>query len=306
MQKRAYHSLIWGGLLIVLGLALIANNMGWLGDWNVPIWSLILGAFSLVFLVTYLGDRTQWWALIPGLVILGIAVAVFLAEQDLVSGEIVATFILGGIGLPFLLIFVTDRRHWWALIPGMTMSGIALAVLLGGLELISGTAVAGIIVGGVSLGFLSIYLADREQWWALIPGGIVGTVAFFLLMATVVEYVWPIALILLGLLLLRSSLGRGQRRSRPPADRAHPSPPPAKPIPQERQRMPTLEEQIEAAIAEEPEVIEDAEIVSESEPETDVSEQQAKETPPAEQEDKDEDAPANDQDPDTPASPLQT
>ena len=120
MQKRTYHSLIWGGLLIALGLALIANNMGWLGDWNVPVWSLILGACSLIFLVTYLSDRTQWWALIPGLVILGIAVAVFLAEEDLVSGEIVATFILGGIGLPFLLIFVTDRRHWWAL---MTLHG---------------------------------------------------------------------------------------------------------------------------------------------------------------------------------------
>lgn len=266
MQKRAYHSLIWGGLLIALGLALIANNMGWLGDWNAPVWSLILGACSLIFLVTYLSDRTQWWALIPGLVILGIAVAVFLAEEDLVSGEIVATFILGGIGLPFLLIFVTDRRHWWALIPGMTMSGIALAVLLEGLGLISDTAVAGIIVGGVSLGFLSIYLADREQWWTLIPGGIIGTVALFLLMATVIEFVWPVALILLGLFLLR---GRPQRRrSSPSAVQASSPPAPAKPAPPQRQRMPTLEEQIEAAVAEDPEAIEDAEIISETKAKT--------------------------------------
>ena len=274
MQKRAYHSLIWGGLLIALGLALIANNMGWLGDWNVPVWSLILGAFSLIFLVTYLSDRTQWWALIPGLVILGIAVAVFLAEEDLVSGEIVATFILGGIGLPFLLIFVTDRRHWWALIPGMTMSGIALAVLLEGLGLISDTAVAGIIVGGVSLGFLSIYLADREQWWTLIPGGIIGTVALFLLMATVIEFVWPVALILLGLFLLRGSLGRKQRRSSPSAVRVPSPPAPAKPTQPKRQRTPTLEEQIEAAIAEESEGIEDAEIINETEPEPEQPEPQ--------------------------------
>jgi hypothetical protein len=182
-----------------------------------------------------------------------------LAEQDLVEGYVVATIILAGVGLPFLLIYLSDRQHWWALIPAMTMMGIAAGVFLEGIGTIGGPAVGGLAVGGISLGFVSIYLIDREQWWALIPGGVMGVLAFFLLLATAARFVWPAALIALGLLMLRRSLGRGRRRPRratlPPApvssidtaelDRA------VKETVPERERLPTLEEQITAAIAEE-------------------------------------------------------
>jgi hypothetical protein len=93
MRKRGFGALVWGGMLIILGLFLLLENLDLLGDWKAPVWSLILGAISLMFLATFVADRKQWWALIPGVVILGIAVAVFLAEQELVAGEIVATII---------------------------------------------------------------------------------------------------------------------------------------------------------------------------------------------------------------------
>jgi hypothetical protein len=251
MQKSGYR-LIWSGLFIVLGLALLADNLDLLGDWNAPVWSLMLGAISLIFLVTYISDRRQWWALIPGLTILGTAVGVFLAEQDLVEGYWVASIILAGVGLPFVLIFFADRRQWWALIPGMTMCGIAVGVGLEGANVISDEAVGGVIVGGIGLGFLSIYLVDRRQWWALIPGGILGTIAVFLLLAAVAEFVWPLLLILLGVLMLWNNMGggrRGRRRQERRARRA-PAPPPVKPVKVERPRIPTLEEQIQEALDE--------------------------------------------------------
>jgi hypothetical protein len=215
----------------------------------------LLAAFSLLFLGTYISDRKQWWALIPGLHILAIAIGVFLAEMDLVAGYIVATIILAGVGLPFLLIYLTDRQHWWALIPGIIMGMIAVAVFFEGTGAIGGEAVGGLVVGGVSLAFFSIYFVDRQHWWALIPGSIMGIVAFFLLLATAAEYIWPVALILLGFFMLRGSLGGGRKErvaTRPaapsveieqisPGDQSQASP---------RKRLPTLEEQIEAALAE--------------------------------------------------------
>jgi hypothetical protein len=160
------------------------------------------------------------------------------------------------------LIFLIDRQHWWALIPGLTMTGSAVAIFLEEVNLISGEAVGGIIVGSIGLGFLLIYVVDRRQWWALIPGGVLGTVAFFLLLATSAGFIWPVLLIVLGLLLLRGSLGDRRRASRQITAPAAPAPAPdldapaqavkiAKP---ERRRLPTLEEQIEAAIADMPEV----------------------------------------------------
>ena len=203
--------------------------------------------------------------------------------------------ILAGLGLPFLLIFLTDRKHWWALIPGMTMIGVAAAVFLEGVGVISDEAVGGLVVGGIALGFLLIYLIDRKQWWALIPGGIMGTVAFFLLVATVIEYVWPVALILLGLLLLRSGLVGGRQRPRGAERVSAPTPPPPEPAKRERQRLPTLEEQIEEAIAQEPEVVEEAEVVTEPEPEGQAPEPSV-DAPPAPEvpESPDEPAPAAD------------
>jgi hypothetical protein len=127
--------------------------------------------------------------------------------------------------------------------------------LLEGIGLIGGTAMGGVIVGGISLGFLTIYLLDREQKWALFPGGILGVVALFIVAAAAIEYIWPLVLILIGLFLLRGSLGRRDRRTEP-ATIPDIAPDPAAvdaAIPQ-RRRVPTLEEEIEAALAEEPEL----------------------------------------------------
>jgi hypothetical protein len=267
MRNRKLNSLIWGGLLVALGILLLIDNLDLLGDWNAPIWSLVLAALSLVFLATYFSDREQWWALIPGLVILGIAVAVFLAEQDLVADYVVATIILAGVGVPFFLIYLSDRQHWWALIPAFTMTGVATGVLLEGVGAISGTAVAGFVFAGISGGFGAIYLIDRHQWWALIPGGIMGVMAFGFLLAAATEYVLPIALILLGLFLLRSNLIGGLRQSRSASLSTEPIPSitteeldrSTQATPSKQKRSPTLEEQIRAAIAEE-------EIVSGDEP----------------------------------------
>jgi hypothetical protein len=147
------------------------------------------------------------------------------------------------------------------------MSGIALAVLLEGIGLIGGTAMGGVIVGGISLGFLTIYALNREQTWALFPGGIMAVVALFLVAAAAIEYIWPLVLILLGLFLLRGNLGRRDHRTpthqvppQTPATEAAtipdiaPDPATVDAAVPQRRRMPTLEEEIEAALAEEPEL----------------------------------------------------
>ncbi len=273
MSRRRYASLLWGGFLIILGIALLAENLDLLGDWTVPIWSLALWAGGLLFLAVFFSERDQWWALIPGLVLPGIGTAVYLGERGLVAEHAVGTIILATIGLPFLLIFLSDRSQWWALIPAFALAGSACGVFLEGTGAISDEAVAGVIVGGVSLGFLSIYFFEREQWWALIPGGILALIALLMLLATATEYILPLALILVGILLLRGVLGRGRRS----AQRGHPTPSSQtlyndssfsamssdtlatsnKTSTAERKQLPTLEEQIQAAIVEEQEAAKD-------------------------------------------------
>ena len=249
MHKRGRTRLIWGGMLILLGLLLLAETLDWLGGLNVSFWSLILGAASLIFLTTFVNDRKQWWALIPGLVLLGVAAAVVLAEQDLVADHVVATIILAAVGLPFLLIYIIDRQHWWALIPAFTMVGVAAGVFLEGAGTITGQATAGFVLGGISLGFLFVYVVDRELWWALIPGGIMGLMAMIFLLATAARFILPVAIILFGLLLLYRNLASDRQQPHKPDRPIAPSPPITASAGPESQRLPTLEEQIEVAIA---------------------------------------------------------
>lgn len=248
MHEREYGRLIWGGFLVALGLLLLVDNLGFLDDWEGLAWSVGLGLVSLVCLVIFFADRSQWWVLIPGLIMAGIAAGIFLEWAEIAEGDLTGALVTGGIGLAFLLVFLSDRQNWWALIPTMIMGGVGLALLLEVLGLANDEAVGGIIVGGVAMGFISIFLNDRRHWWALFPGVPIGTVAFFLLVASAADLICPSLLILLGLFMLWVNLTGGFRRRPRRGPVRPPAPRPPKPA---RRRTPTLEEEIQQAVSEE-------------------------------------------------------
>ena len=85
-------------------------------------------------------------------------------------------FGLGGVF--FLSFFVQMRANWWALIPGFTLLSIAILLFLseiapGLADMIGGS----IVLAGIGLSFFVIYIIQRAQWWALIPGGVLLTLA---------------------------------------------------------------------------------------------------------------------------------
>lgn len=81
-------------------------------------------------------------------------------------------------GAIFLYFFWNNREHWWALIPGFALIG------LGGLIAISEygpreleNLAATLFLGSIGLSFLIIYAINREHWWAIIPGGVLMSLA---------------------------------------------------------------------------------------------------------------------------------
>lgn len=81
-------------------------------------------------------------------------------------------------GVFFLITYAVDRRHWWALLPGCTLLGLGATSIVAVFNPDSVSDLGGaIFFGGISLGFWLVYILHREHWWAIIPAGVLTTLA---------------------------------------------------------------------------------------------------------------------------------
>ncbi|MGE5252150.1 MAG: hypothetical protein ACM3QS_18260 [Bacteroidota bacterium] len=79
-------------------------------------------------------------------------------------------FLVGGLAflsLPF-------SGNWWGVFPGMTLLGLAVLILFEDRLGIFGGLV---FLGALALAFWLVYILDRQRWWALIPAGVLSTLA---------------------------------------------------------------------------------------------------------------------------------
>ncbi len=179
MRKFDYR-LLMGLLLIVAGAMFLLEALGLIviGGW---LWGLAFLVAAAAFIYVYFTNREHWWPLIPGCTLAGIGLTILTSELVPAMGEIGGFFVLAGIGLSFLLIYLTRRDYWWALIPGCTLTGIGVGVLAGGLIPSFGEVVPFFVLGGIGLSFLLIYLARRDYWWTLIPAGAMFSIALMII-----------------------------------------------------------------------------------------------------------------------------
>ena len=174
MMKRFDVRIVGGILAIVVGILLLLQNFGILGAVVALIWALIFCAAGLVFLYVFLTDRANWWAVIPGFALLGIAALIALDELwPQVSDAVGAVLFLGGIGLAFWVIYFQKREFWWAIIPGGVMFTLALVA---GLESVFKGAEMGEVffLGlGLTFGLLSLVPTPHGRMkWTRIPAAV--------------------------------------------------------------------------------------------------------------------------------------
>jgi hypothetical protein len=81
-------------------------------------------------------------------------------------------------GAIFTFVFINDRKNWWAVIPGFTLLGIGALILLDwALPATGGRWGGPLFLGALGASFWVIYANRREQWWPIIPGGVLLTLA---------------------------------------------------------------------------------------------------------------------------------
>jgi hypothetical protein len=138
----------------------------------------ILLSVALPFVVAFAMDvHKRWWALIPAWVMVAITSIVFFSQR--LQGELIGSFVLYAIALPFFIVYLVDHSKRWALIPASILAVVGLFPLLS--TRLEGTVMGAVVVILIGLPFLGAFILSRRNWWALIPAGILGGIGAGLL-----------------------------------------------------------------------------------------------------------------------------
>jgi hypothetical protein len=203
---RIFSSRIaWGVLLILGGLLFLLENLNIIALSGL-FWAFIFVLAGLAFLSTFYSDRSAWWAIIPGVVLLGLGVLISLdVLAPGLSGSLGGPIFLGTISLAFWFVYLANRGNWWAVIPAGVMATLAIVSGLG--EVAPGMELGGLFFLGLGLTFALLGVLPNpgaNLRWAFIPAGVL--IIFGVLItaaaANLINYAWPALMILAGLYLL--------------------------------------------------------------------------------------------------------
>jgi hypothetical protein len=127
--------------------------------------------------------KQGFWRPMAGVLLIALGTFALLQSFNIVSfNNNLLGMIFAGIffmtGIAFVYSLLRAPSGWWAIIPGVIFIDLSLVMGIGvvapGLADKFGGA---FFLAGISLAFWLVYLSSRGRWWAIIPGGVLGTLS---------------------------------------------------------------------------------------------------------------------------------
>ena len=160
---------IFGGLAITIGFAVSGYD-------NPAMASPLFFGLLIPFGAAYLLDRSKnWWALIPGGVMLFLALVTLLVDN--VGGEWVGSLFLFMIALSFLIVYLSNRTRQWALLVAYILFVLSIAPAMASFGGDVPAYFGSIFLFAVALPFFVVYFREEKNWWAIIPAGVLTVLA---------------------------------------------------------------------------------------------------------------------------------
>ncbi len=204
-MKRIEPRIFWGILLIAGGILFLLQNVGLFALTN--IWPITFVLSAIVFLYAFVTSRDSWWAVIPGMTLVGIGGLIAFEQLfPRLNDTWSVTIFMGSLALSFLAVYVrTATREWWAIIP-MGVLG-TIAVLIGFEPWLGDNLFAGLFMLGIGLTFAIVYLLPTKEGrmrWAIYPASITGVIGLLILTVStrLIGFIGPAAIIALGLYII--------------------------------------------------------------------------------------------------------
>jgi len=203
---------IVGVVLLVLGVVALLQSLKIVpasgGIWDIFFCALFALA-GLSFLVVLFQNRANWWAAIPGVILLSIGVLIGLnALAPQIGAQYGGMVVLGGIGLSFWVVYILSPQNWWAIIPGGTLFTLAAITVIPDS---TGAVVGGVLFLGlaVTFGLLAILpTGNRRMNWPWIPAAALLVVGILISISAAqwLNFVWGAVLIVAGVFLVARTI----------------------------------------------------------------------------------------------------
>ncbi len=128
--------------------------------------------------------------LIWGVLIVLFGVLLLLVTTDVIDIRVNTAWVFGTLFFFVFLFFnglyLSKRgQQFWPLIPGITSLGLSLLILSEEVGL-RGQIGAGLFILFIGLSFLAVAILHKEQWWGVIPAGMVGSVSLVIFFGDIV------------------------------------------------------------------------------------------------------------------------
>lgn len=214
-MKRFDSRVIFAVLLILGGVIFLLQNLGVIAPLQDYFFALIFAVAGLVFFGVLASDRAQWWAAIPGGVLLDLGLIIALDEATSRGAlrfpeEWTGGIFLLGMGLTFFLVFFLRPEFWWAIIPAGVLSSLGITAGFGSSLPFDGAA---LLFLGMGLTFALLGLLpvnNKRMSWPWIPAAVLIVLGLVVLSSSLnwFQYIWPVALILAGGFLLLRGFAR--------------------------------------------------------------------------------------------------
>jgi hypothetical protein len=134
------------------------------------------------FAAAYLTDRSRnWWALIPGGVMFFLALTTLVVDSA--GGEWIGVLFLVVLALSFLVVYLNNRLRTWALLVAYILAVLSVAPAMAS---VGGEIMAyygPVFLFAVALPFYILYFRSANNWWAIIPAGVLTVLALITVFA---------------------------------------------------------------------------------------------------------------------------
>lgn len=128
--------------------------------------------------------RISRGALVWGLTLILLGVFLLAEQQGFIRVLVPGwTWLFGGLGVLCLLTAFFYRSLWGLLFPGFILLGLAATIFLSTGASAPGNVAGAVFLASIALPFWITALLSRSNWWAIIPAGVITTLAIMPLLS---------------------------------------------------------------------------------------------------------------------------